>query len=271
MRLPHQLALAALLLLPTSALYGQAATSRTRVGLNDPQRAADIASTLASSPSPASLSSPPAGIVDKRDLLLPPGAVKEFKRSVKAIRSGDDRSAIIHLQKALEIAPSFLQAHNNLGAAYFNLEQYDDAVLELRKAIDLDPNLVGPYRNLAATLAFLRRFPEAETTARKALAMTPKDPAVRFILGRILALEGQTTPEAMQLLTEAAPSNPEAHLFLAQVLGNGGHTDAAITELRTYLRTPAPGQKQVAESWLAQLTLSPRVARQDPSATSPAP
>jgi tetratricopeptide (TPR) repeat protein len=269
MKLPHQLALAALLLLPASALYGQA-TSRTRVGLNNPQHAADIASTLASSRSPASLSSPPAGIVDKRDLLVSPKAVKEFRRSMKAIHSGDDRLAAVHLEKAVEIAPSFVEAHNNLGAVYLSLKEYDKAALETQRAIALNPSVVS-YHNLALTLAFLQRFPEAEGAVRQALAITPGDPAVRLTLGRILAMEGRNTPEAMELLTEASHSNPEAHLFLAQVLGNGGHTGAAITELQTYLRNPSPRQRQIAESWLLQLMQSAKTAARAGSTTSPDP
>jgi protein O-GlcNAc transferase len=76
--------------------------------------------------------------------------------------------SVSHLQKATKIAPDFVQAHNNLGASYLHLSQYDKAVTELQKAIDLDSNLEEPYHNIGMAFFLLHRFPEAEAATRQA-------------------------------------------------------------------------------------------------------
>ena len=200
---------------------------------------------------------PSAEMVSVGDLVVPPKAAKEFDRSMKAFQSGDFLSAAGHLEKAIHIDPVFVQAHNNLGATYVNLREYDSAVIQFQKAIELAPNLEEPYHNLGLALLLLRRFPEAEVAVRHALDISPQRSSARYTLGRILAMEGSNTPEAVDLLSQAATELPEARLPLAQVLLNQGAVDQAIAQLRAYLKDPDPQKKQVVECWLAQLVKEP--------------
>jgi Flp pilus assembly protein TadD len=197
---------------------------------------------------------PPTKTVSVRELLVPPKAVKEFQRSQQALRSGDFQSAAGHLEKAVQIAPSFLEAHNNLGASYIGLHEYEKAGAQFQKAIDLDSNLAEPYHNLALALFLLRRFPEAENAARHGLDLDPKRSSVRYILGRILAAEGNRNSEAAEILRNATAEYPEARLPLAQVLLEQGAVDDAAAELRAYLKGPDPAKKQLVACWLAQMT-----------------
>ena len=200
---------------------------------------------------------PSAEMVSVGDLVVPPKAAREFDRSMKAFQSGDFLSAAGHLEKAIHIDPVFVQAHNNLGATYVNLREYDSAVIQFQKAIELAPNLEEPYRNLGLALLLLRRFPEAEVAVRHALDISPQRSSARYTLGRILAMEGSNTPEAVDLLSQATTELPEARLPIAQVLLNQGAVDQAIAQLRAYLKDPDPQKKQVVECWLAQLVKEP--------------
>jgi tetratricopeptide (TPR) repeat protein len=196
-----------------------------------------------------------------RDLLVPAAAIKEFKRSEKAVHSGNFESAAEHLKKALEIDPTFVQAHNNLGASYIQLNQYEGAVTEFRKAIDLNTKMQEPYRNLGLSLFLLHRFPEAELAARQAMQLGPQRGPARYTLGRILAAEGSSSAEAEQLLRGSLGEFPEARLPLAQVFLNKGAPELAATELRTYLRTSKTDQakRQAVEQWLSRITQSKAV------------
>jgi tetratricopeptide (TPR) repeat protein len=202
-------------------------------------------------PSPASL----AETISVNELLISPPAVKEFRRSEKADRSGDYRAAIAHLQKALRIEPKFVQAHNNLGANYLELKDYESAVKEFEKAIELDAKLEEPHRNLGLGLFLLGRYHEAELITREALILSPERNVARYTLGRILAAEGSSSSEAEQLLRRAMPELPEARLPLAQVLLQRCANDAAAAELRAYLATGRndPPRRQVIETWLARI------------------
>jgi tetratricopeptide (TPR) repeat protein len=196
----------------------------------------------------------PAETIGVRDLAVPPRALKEFERSTKAFQSGDVRAAASHLKKAIKIAPDFTQAHNNLGVMYINLRDYKSAIVEMQKTIGLNPNLESPYHNLAMLMIFLGRLSEAEAAARHALELDVEGNASRYWLGRILVMERKSTPEAEQLLKQAAKQIPEAMLWLAQILQNRGEINTAIAELQAYLQVSGPDERDKVETWLAQLT-----------------
>jgi tetratricopeptide (TPR) repeat protein len=195
---------------------------------------------------------PQAETISIHELLLPAGAVKEFQRSEKAVRSGDFRSAAEHLRSAIQIAPLFVQAHNNLGATYIQLNEYESGVAEFRAAIALDPKIEESHRNLGLGLFLLRRYPEAELAARQALQLNSQRSSARYTLGRILAAEGVNAAEAEQLLRQTVGEYPEARLPLAQVLLNTGATTSAAAELREYLKSTDAdmARKRAVQSWL---------------------
>ena len=199
---------------------------------------------------------PQAETISVRDLLVPAGAIKEFQRSEQAFHSGDFHSAVGHLQKAIQIEPNFVQAHNNLGASYVELKQYESAVTEFQKAIDLDSKVHAPYRNLGLGLFLLRRYPQAELAERQALQLNPQSGLARYTLGRILAAEGGNAPEAEKLLRQFTSTYPEARLPLVRALLDEGALDQAALELRAYLNSADadPAKKQAAQCWLAQIT-----------------
>jgi lipopolysaccharide biosynthesis regulator YciM len=262
MRMTRTLALSAALLLAPSSLPAQGMGHHAGIGASrvlDPQNTSGAVSSLSTTVDmPASLRPPaavaPAGTVGVRDLLVPPKAVKEFDRSMKALGSRDLPSAARHLEKATQLAPDFVQAHNNLGAVYIDLRQYDGAVIQLQKTIDLNPGLKAPYHNLGIAMMLLGRLPEAETAARRAWDLAPQEPADCFLLGRILVMEQRKTSETVELLTRAVTEIPQARLPLALVLQNRGEVDHAIAVLQAYVQVPAAENKEFAQTWLAQLT-----------------
>ena len=197
-------------------------------------------------------SAPATETISVHDLQLPSAATKEFRRSEKCVSSKDYLGAIEHLQKALRIEPLFVQAHNNLGASYMELEKFQDATAEFQKAIALDSKMEAPYRNMSASLFELGRYPEAETAARQAVALDPQHNAARYTLGRALAAQGNTSAEAEELLRGALPEFPQARLSLAQVLLNRCKSDEAASELRNYLAAGSvePETRRSVEVWL---------------------
>jgi len=188
---------------------------------------------------------------------VPSKAVKELGRSQEAFRAGDIRDSIEHLEKAIKIHSNYMEAHNNLGARYVDLNQPEKAVPEFQKALAIDPNSLNARFNLSLALSLLRRYPEAEDAARRALQLDPSYLPARYALGQILSAQEKNTPEALHCLRQSVSQFPNARLMLARVLVRQGAIDEAASELREYLKSPHPDKKQLAEYWLARLTQPP--------------
>jgi Tfp pilus assembly protein PilF len=220
--------------------------------------ALDRFASISSAPAIALGTTPTAGTISAHELHVPASAVKEFNRSLKAVRSGDYQSAAEHLQKAILIDPNFVQAHNNLGASYLQLNQYENAVSEFQRAIALDGKIQESQGNLGLSFFLLRRYPEAEVASRQALQLDPQHTTARYTLGRILAAEGSSPVEAEQLLRQSAADFADARLPLAQLLLNRGAHEQAADELRAYVKSPDanPASKQAVQRWLAVVTRS---------------
>jgi tetratricopeptide (TPR) repeat protein len=195
----------------------------------------------------------PRETVSTRELLVPRKALKELQRSQTALLSGDVRSSALHLEQALHIYPGYLEAHNNLGARYFELREYEKAAAEFQKVIDIDPRMSQPYNNLSVALFLLDRYPDAEVAARRALDLDPHNSTARYMLGCILATEKRSPSEAIEMLRQTEGEFPDARLLLAQVLLRQGAANEARQELRNYLSVPGVEKKQRVECWLARL------------------
>src|SRR5260370_18331660 len=108
-----------------------------------------------------------------RALLIPPKAMKELQRSQSAFLSGDIRSSARHLERALQIYPHYLEAHNSLGSRYIELHEYEKAAAEFQKAIDLDSRVMQPFTNLSVALFLLQHYPNPNIPPRRALDLDP--------------------------------------------------------------------------------------------------
>jgi len=196
----------------------------------------------------------PGETISTRELLIPPKALKELQRSQTSLLSGDVRSSAQHLERALQIYPHYLEAHNNLGSRYIELHEYEKAAGEFQKAIDIDPRVAQPFNNLSVAFFLLQRYPEAEAATRRALDLDPRNSTARYMLGCILATEKRNPLEAMEMLRQTEREFPDSRLLLAQILLRRGAVEEAENELRGYLNVPGVEKKQNVERWLARLT-----------------
>jgi tetratricopeptide (TPR) repeat protein len=82
--------------------------------------------------------------------------------------------AIDAYQKAIAIAPTKGEYHNNLGQAYLKVNKIDEAIGEYTKAAEADPTNAGTYYfNLGAVLTNKNKPEEANAAFDKAIAADP--------------------------------------------------------------------------------------------------
>ena len=219
---------------------------------------------------PPAASPHPGNPVPVSQLRIPSKAIKEFERSQKAFRSGDVHTSVEHLQKALQIYPDFIQAHNALGLRFIQFGEYEKALAEHQAALSLDPLSALTHEDISFALLLLNRNKEAEDEARQALHLDSRLVSSRYVLGRALLGQRRITSEGMEMLRQSEDAYPDASLVLAQIHFQLGHKDQVIAELRHYLRAPLdPDNKQKAECWVAQLSEQPLPAGCPAEATRP--
>ncbi len=230
-----------------------ATESRTYLDSNDPLSFFHMRAESNRTPTP-----PSANPIPVTQLRIPSKALKEFERARKAFQSGEIRISAEHLQKAVQIYPDFIEAHNALGLRFVQIGEYQKAVTEHKIALSLDPRNAQTHQDLSLALLLLNRNQEAEAEARQALDLDPQPPASRYFLARALLAQGHLTPEAIELLHQSEHAFPNANLVLAQIHFTAGRTEQVIAALHRYLQAPPdPDNKQKAECWVAQLSQQP--------------
>ncbi len=200
-------------------------------------------------------SEPPAGVVSIARLRqrIPPGAEREFRRAWQVRSKGDTNTAVKHLEKAIQIAPTYIEAHNNLGICYLLLGDDGRAEAEFRVAAELDPDAALPQSNLSLVLLRQGHSADAEKAARRALGIDPTSRQADYVLGLALEAQSKAGAEALQRLRRTSGDFPDARLAAARILCRQGALREAVAELEAYIQTPRAPQRRVAEDWLVRL------------------
>jgi tetratricopeptide (TPR) repeat protein len=98
-------------------------------------------------------------------------------------------SAIACFERAIQIEPTYADAHCNLGSAFIRKDQIKDAILAYKEAIDIEPNFAQPYFNLGILLNNIGKFEEAVICFQSAIDLVPNWVEAHEYLGKILARE----------------------------------------------------------------------------------
>jgi len=93
--------------------------------------------------------------------------------------------AIYEYQKALRINPNDAKTHNNLGNAYTQRDSLGYAVSEYFQSIQLDPNFIDAYKNLAIVYCKQERFAQAIMQLKQAIMLEPEDAGCYSQLGDV--------------------------------------------------------------------------------------
>jgi tetratricopeptide (TPR) repeat protein len=194
---------------------------------------------------------------------FPKNAVKEYEKGLSAERQKKPEDAIKHYQKAVELAPNFYPAHNNLGSAYLARADLPAAQAEFETARKLNQNDAQSCFNLGNVLLLTNKFADAELNVKEGLKRRPDSAFGQFLLGSIYTHTGQAA-DAERNLREALQTDPtmsQAHLQLVNLYLQQKRTPEAKAELETYLKTfpdaPfAPKAREVLKRLQGQDTLS---------------
>jgi tetratricopeptide (TPR) repeat protein len=122
---------------------------------------------------------------------------------------------------------------NNVGVAYLEQYNHEEAAKSFRRALELDPTLAMARVNLAIALFYVPDLAGSMKEAQAAAAADPKAPQPHYILGLIAKSENRVDDAVAELRQVLAIDNADlgARVNLAQLLMQRREYDEAITLL----------------------------------------
>jgi len=216
----------------------------------------------AASPNPGG-SNP--NVVDVREYAdrFPKRAVKEYEKGLSADSEGKRDDAVRHYLKAVEIAPDFYLAHNNLGSDYQNKSDFPNARKEFERVVQLNQSDASAYFNLSNVCMLTGQLSEAQQYLDEGLRREPDAALGQFLLGSLdLRLKKPQQAElALLRAIQLSPMMPQARLQLVNLLLEQGRKDAAAAQLRDFLdKLPDSPFSVQAKQVLQKLQTPPKAA-----------
>lgn len=95
---------------------------------------------------------------------------------------GEPDEAISCFRRAVAFAPESAEAWNNLGVAQDEFRMIENALASYKRAIEIQPDYASAYFNIGVSLQKLERFSEAREHYDLVLKINPHDEAARFML-----------------------------------------------------------------------------------------
>jgi tetratricopeptide (TPR) repeat protein len=183
----------------------------------------------------------PAGIIDVR---VPAEARDEFDRGRAALAKKDQQEAITHLQRAVNLHPSFFAAALLLATAYVDMREWSKAEVVLQRALELKPEAAPALISLGEVYWRQKRFDEAEKTLLEGLKGDEKSWHGYFTLGRLYWDQGNIPKAgaAIGRTLQLKPDFAEAHLLAGNILLRVNQPERALSEYQEYLRLEPKGE-----------------------------
>ena len=195
--------------------------------------------------------------VSVASLKVPGKARAALQRARKKLGRGAEEEGVALLERAVEIAPSFTEAWNELGTIAYKAGDYARAEECFRSALEHEPLAYAPLVNLGGALLSQQRYDEALSFNMMARSMRPEDALANSQLGMNYFYKGLMY-KAREYLLRAKEADrghfSYPQLFLAEVYAKQGDTEEARQELEEMLELhPDAPVAMIVRSALDQL------------------
>ena len=171
---------------------------------------------------------------------LNPGFAEAVLQSGSVLMSqrGEADKAMACYQKALEVQPDYVAAHNSLGSLLLQKGQVDQAMVHCQKALELEPGNVTALSNLGFAYSLMGRLDEAAAQLQKVVEIQPDNETAQNNLGSVLLRMGRVDGAIghFRSALKLQPDSAETHNNLASALLAQRQMDEAIHEFREAAR-----------------------------------
>jgi tetratricopeptide (TPR) repeat protein len=176
--------------------------------------------------------------VSTRQLAIPEPALREYQEAVKDLEKHQVESAVKRFEHAVELAPQFVDAWNNLGTIAYQTQQYDRAEKCFRGALEQDPRAYEPLVNLGGVLINTHKLDEALMYNQDAVLMRPNDALANSQLGLTYFVVGNfdLAVKYLEIARHIDPAHfSHPQLVLAEIHLRRGENRAAADVLQDFI------------------------------------
>jgi tetratricopeptide (TPR) repeat protein len=184
-----------------------------------------------------------------KQLSVPERAVNEYREAEKDLARPDVASAVKRLEHAVELAPQFSAAWNDLGTIAYQSSKFTRAEECFREALAQDPQSYEALVNLGGVLVTVRKLDEAMKYNLQAVLTRPNDPLANSQLGiaYYLLKEDDLAAKYLEHARQLDPASfTYPQLLLSEVRYRQGDWGAAADALEDFL-THHPDWPQAAK------------------------
>ncbi len=176
----------------------------------------------------------------ERYFTLAPGH-KHVAEGAEHHRAGDIEAALTAYQRALAIDGANVDALRLAALAYSALGRGAEAERSARRAVQLAPDFSRAWNDLGAVMSELDRAEEAVEAFTQALKLKPGDAVAHARLANALFVFGDLARAELHYTTALAldPQEPASHLGLGHVLKTIGRFEDAVTSYKACLAARA--------------------------------
>lgn len=177
--------------------------------------------------------------ISARELSIPERARREFREGQKELARHAVDSAVAQYERAVEIAPQFEAAWNNLGIIAYQTRKFDRAEQCFRQGLAADPDAYETLVNLGGVLATLGRPREARDYDLKAVSLRPNEALANSQLGQAYFALGEMDlgEKYLERAREIDPTHfSHPQLVLAEVHIRKKEPQRAAADLEDFLQ-----------------------------------
>jgi tetratricopeptide (TPR) repeat protein len=176
--------------------------------------------------------------------------VQNFEKAIEEKAKGRTENAVKLLEEAIQLAPNFFHAHNNLGLLYQSMQRLADAERQFQRSRQLNVKADGPLINLGSLYIEQSNLQKTDKEARgklldqaldaleEAVKLNPRSAVAYLLLGQA-NYRSDFLEEAEAAFKKARGLDPHlgaAQLMLANVYMRNQKWQDVIDTLDTYLK-----------------------------------
>ena len=150
---------------------------------------------------------------------------------VSSLEQEKPEVALIPLQKAIRVAPKFLQAHENLAQAWTQLGDLSKAEVCFKKCLELDASNFSNWKALGDVLSDQGKDEEADKAYKNAISTDKKYLDLQKAMSQVQKGNLGEAEKIYREILSDDPNNVDALRLLALLASRTGAVDQAINML----------------------------------------